>query len=733
MNGWKNKKHVKWMNGVRNKVCDNQGFSLPIAMLIVLVLAIGLAMFQTSILSFAMRTAVMHNDLQPHLSARSVANAVVEKIVDDTNESVVAYIREVCGDNALLWPLVVGMGGLDLNTIPAELRGFPEELLLRDTFRDLEPEEEAFIEELMELQVGDYLVLQDIEFVDWPADVDQGTLEAKITRTKTDEYVVSAIATVEGNTDTVHVILKTNEVTEENIPSTEVPVMPGNANVFFSDYGFGLYSGKTMDNQLEGVPFVSSIPVYIADLQEPGTDYYDQIQSYQEIFYVGFDKEQGAFVTKSDLYYAGGLISNVEIHTDGMVTLGSDTIVNGNEIIADTVYLTGNNITISVPIYAKKLIIDATNVRIGGAVEVEELQVVKSSSAQTAETVKVNTADGKAYVVSAPNFSDNTTIPESTLPTDAVTTLSLEPGIIGISFNFEITAELNSLLELPETSIAPRTEPSWSNLSGVGYEIKYEGDGDTSTVEVVGAPDTISESMLGVDTNGNANHYYIVKNGSSNNLLTLNYRTINTTDLGDDEGDKQVVIVVEDGQTLYLKTEYFIAGATTYEPGVYIILEGNAKLHLASSGSWPGLRVYGESASSDDHTTIVEAVRTTIDNVELDDYTDMNAYVGAVQDAIHDEIQNEHLGKFSAIRLDEGARFQGTFVVPYVYSKDGNLQLYGKKYSYNALTEDAYGDGGGNATIPDPEWTVKLLFGNVYAYADSVNGVSDSFEEQADE
>ncbi|MFI3202329.1 MAG: hypothetical protein R3Y54_12565, partial [Eubacteriales bacterium] len=462
---------------------------------------------------------------------------------------------------------------------------------------------------------------------------------------------------------------------------------------------------------------------------------------------------------------------------------------DGDGIIADTVYLTGDNIIIRVPIYARKLIIDGTTVSIGAVdVEVEELQVVMGSTGTggSGGTISVNTSNGEAYWVSEPYFDGIPDTLKNALHDDSTANAHLIQFIPsgGISYvfanrvgtvddwslpylKFDVSVDSYGNLSLPSTNIAPRSVPSWTSLSGRdGYVINADfwenGDPLYEAEEATPAARSIVEEGDGESEGGSdgesegegsaalevvpamlrgGDHYYIIdgSSGYTTSYLDLNYSTIDTTNLGEDSGEEQVTIVVQDGQTLYLRMEYAIPGASTYEPGVYIILQGNAKLHLANSSFNAGMRVFGDSASTADHETIVNAVRGVVDSFDPDTYADTSTYVGAVQDAIHNELQGGHLSKFSAIRLDNDAKFFGTCVIPYMYSTDGNLYTYGKQYPSGYLEGDEYTEEDGNVVVPDvPDRddtttgggdsstggvTVKMLYVNIHSYAETVDGV----------
>lgn len=747
---------------LRNKIFNDSGFSLPIALLVMMLMTIGLAMYQTSLMSLLSRTAVRHYELQSYLSARSVATAVAEKIVDDTSEYIMAQSSDV------------------LESFSSTL---PDALVNGTSTRPLLDDEKEFMYALVDLGVGGELYLNGIGFEDLPDELYTGSLEAKITRTTVTEYVVSVTATVEGNTDTVHVILNGLADTVTTRGERVEEAAAGNVNAFYGDYPPGIDPYDKYNNQEAGMPFVSSVPNYLSSFHSE-TQYYDQIQSEEEIYYVNMNKTNGALISSENIYFEGGTVSGeVYIHSDKMVTIGPNSTINGKGIYADVIYLHGENILIATSLYAKTIIIDGTvalpsaESSTGGiTVQTEELQIVMGSGVFIDEwgtaqgsRMTVSTQYAEIYCVSEPYFdkvpqslkdsaADNSVSSRSELQIIPAGTYSISPTPDGEGYYYQTGSVYNHLqltllatqastFEIASASVIPRTTPAWANSIASREDVfLIDSDFWEENDPVKGSNVVFVSTML----RGGDEHYYLInrssyEDGDDYYELDLKYGqgdgdNIDASNLGElGDTDEQVVIVVEDGCTLHLTTNFHIFGdsipdgAARYEPGLYIYLKGNAKLYIEKTSYNTGIRVFGEPASAEDDVIIRQLISDAVNLKDLDDDFggDVTAYVADIQHRMHNVLESK-LDSFSAICLAPGATLIGSCIAPYVYAEnrggddEGIAELYMYGYPYSAgIDNNVLPDvadplpevetGGDGLTDVD----VKLLYVNIHTYADT--------------
>ncbi len=679
-----------------------------------MLLAIGLIALQTSVLTFAVRTAVRHYDMQAYLSARSTATALTEKIVDMAETHILSYAQS---DREQI-------GTLPTEELTSGVQGDP-----------LEGAELELMKAMMDLEEGQSITLSDIAFVDVPVGMKAGDLIATITCTSTTAYEISVTATVEDEVETVTTELS---YTKYSLPVTypdysepgEPEEVIGNAMVFYSDYGFGIQASAQVENQLisgdSGIPFISSLPIYLYDIYKTNSQLYDRIQSYQDIYIDGStEKAQGNLLSRTNITVANITLSGLYIHADEQVTILSDTTVNGTGIYADTVYIHGDNITISSPIIAKTVIIDG-DVTIGGKITADYIQFVDYSNSSGGNYIPCAALNAHVCWVAAPIFNDETTVDE-----DGNQVMLLEYYIAQALDN---SADISAILQLYSgtttipmsgtnndvdvavdgtpaenyvhyyTGIAPRSTPEWAILDGL------EG------VEYIGNFEEYVEEDHKIDLNNEESpDYYILK---AENLeegeLIINYNWSDSAweSLCNESSiteDQPLIFVIPEGE------EITVYQSTPNVEYIYFILQGNAKLNLQPSSIEPQVRIYGDAPSSAVDTAIRSAVTELVAEREV-----AGASVGEIQNAINSLMQTTYLGDIAAVRLLGGewgnTPIQATVVVPYIYSTTDYFGLKGFAYSegnYDSSLDgdDEYGD---TTTVVGDD--VDMIYFNFHSY-----------------
>lgn len=675
-----------------------------------MLLAIGLIALQTSVLTFAVRTAVRHYDMQAYLSARSTATALTEAIIDMAETHILSYSQE---------------DRVQIGTLPTE------ELTNAAQGEPLEGAELQLMVDMMALEEGQSITLSDVAFADVPAGMKAGDLTATITCTSTSAYEISVTATVEDEVETVTTELSYTKYTlPVTYPDYSEPGEPeeviGNAMVFYSDYGFGIQASATVENQLidgdSGIPFISSLPIYLYDIYDTGSQLYDRIQSYQDIYIDGTtEKAQGNLLSRTNITVADITLSGLYIHADEQVTILDNTTVNGTGIYADTVYIKGDNITISSPITAKTVIIDG-DVTIGGKITADYIQFVEGSNSSGGS---ISCAALNAHVcwVSAPIYND-----ETTTDADGNQVMLLEYYIAEALDN---SVDISNILRLYEgtttiemsginqsvaiavdeiaaenyvqyyTGIAPRSTPEWAVLDGL------EG------ADYIGNFEEYSEEEHKIDlSNEESPDYYILKaENLENGTLTLNYNWKDTAwnSLCNDSSiteDTPLIFVIQAGETITLLHDQ------TDIDHVYFILQGNAQLKIEQATSEPQLRIYGESPSAAVDTAIRSEVVALAAQMEED-----GSGAGEIQNAINSLIQSKYLDQIASVELlYEQNPIMATVVVPYIYSTSDYFGLKGFPYTEGNYDSSLDGDDEYGDTTTVVGDIVDMIYFNFHSY-----------------
>ncbi len=697
---------------MKMKLVSNQkGSSLPVAILVCMLLAIGLMALQTSVMSFAQRTAVKHYDMQAYLSARNVATELANMLKEETDAYILTYNTEQRNE---------------FDNFPTELKDVPEVSL------DRPAEVVSWIHSLMDMNDGDVKEFGDFTWnrENVPEDFDLGSVSATITRNDSTEFEIAATCTVSGNAETVKVLLSCSEFEKEGSSTTTTipPVVVGNANILYSDYGFGLKSGDEMENFEVAMPFVTSIPIYFSD--NLGT-YQDKIQSYGDIYIENFGEQKtgGAVVSRTNIYIAEQKVTNAYLHAEERITIGTNAWIDTGDknMFAKLVYINGDNIRIGGgTIYAETVIIDATNLTMDADIIANEVQIVQgTTSTGPTNAMDIQTKTGAAYWVSEPHFTGISQELLLQFEDDSKNVAHLIQEIKGTCYvidnvvyeewvngnkSYTATVVESGLdqMNLPDTAVSARYQPTWIDTSGMDA-IPLE--------DVEGGWD--KEGLIV----GEGDHYYVVSDGSTydGNKFSFGngmFQNDNNADMGEGNGQYPLIFVVEDGATLYLSDLNQVG-----KDGLYVILKGNGKLRV--SGMWyENMRVFGDAPSTDTHLAVVAAIDELVQEIQTDyNYENGNApegMVAEIQNAIRAEMVNNWSDELAMVILDDGALFTGTCVVPYFYSLGDELNIRGGRYPSDYVTDDdALSEGGAlpelETEVTDP---IKMLYVNIHTYSE---------------
>lgn len=324
----KKKVHRKWL-------LDNRdGSTLMLVVISLMLVSIAIIAFQTAVVSFTTRTLTQHYEKQAYLSARSVAQAIVDKIEADSE-------------------LMESGGSADLSEL---------------------------LEDLYSLSVDDSIELENISFAGLTedgVDLDTGVVEAYIHRVDATTYVVEAIADVNGDTDSVEIALDGTAISAGGGGTGQVEV-DGNWNGFYTDFGVGLSDGNsyTMNDDDDSI-VTGTITHYDMD----GELYRGNIYSAYDLILENMTLDAGNVQTEGSITLRDNITVNSiyikateNIIVEGSVTwnvttiskelyiTGDNSVLNTGPFVAEYIEISGNNIIINGPVYCDTLVVTGSNV-----------------------------------------------------------------------------------------------------------------------------------------------------------------------------------------------------------------------------------------------------------------------------------------------------------------------------------------------------------------------------------
>lgn len=660
---------------------NNQGSSLILVMIALMIVGIAVVGFQTSVMSFATRTLTQHYEKQSYLSARSVAEALSEMLEENSYNN------------------IMQLDDSDRNSIV----GLPSEMYV-GTVSDisLTDKQIQLLEELADMTVGEVIDLGEISFTDNPDELDVGITTATITKDSDSEFIIEATADVNGDVDSVKTLL-TAEYYElvTGASADGVVEIDGDWTGFYSDFSVGIASGGYYTINDSSNTIVMENPVYYGAGEDLlGNIYVKNDVTLEDVsLQNGNIKSEGSITVMGDNVFTNGssLTAAEEINLEAGVQLnlstlsktlnitGSGTTLNVGPYVADTINIVADNVTSAVDLQCETLYIKGNNITLGNitanTVIIDGVNIDFTSLTAGQVTIasgSTKTESGKASLI----YTGSGTVTYG-IGTYAIYGDSGANGVAIAETGFTVTQKdyttLSNLTSaLDDLEIPYRSKPDWAYYEASEIQIY--------TMAETGGWWPLYESM-------NSGYYYIadtvgaeirtetvIENGVATQQDVL-WNVIDIETYTSLNWGESLYVIVRDGQNLEVTGGIW--------SNIYFILEGDAKLYLSTEYSEYATRVYGESVNSTLFNTItsevevvVEAAKTAAGNdVTLIDYDAMQLEI--------DRIMDSYWSSMSGLVLANGVRFTGSAVVPYIKLL-GTAHLSETSYtdSSNSLTDE---------------------------------------------
>lgn len=639
------------------RICKGEnGAALTMVTMVLMMLAVAVVGFQMSIMSYATRAQTKYQEDQVYLSARSTAEALAFKIADDSYN----YIME----------------------LPIEMR--KEMLALPDDMRTdpsitgadiISTGQKKLLDDLFLLEADKSIDLGEIT-LDGPIS-QTGTVTAKIERQDATTYIIEATAKLHADTATVKTVLTTGEY-EVFYPVTDgYDGTEGNANVFYSDFGFGIGQGDGFFNDVQGVTYISKSDFYYAE----GLDHtlYEIVQTNHDVvIYAQDPNDNGKFektngeLTSKNLTLSNTKVSNSPVSIEETLTLLDNVTIDANtqegeyNIKCDTLIIDGKNIEIRCGVLANEIIFT------------ENAQDIVFST-DTDYIYRANTVNIDANAVFGVN------IPTFATPTGTIF-IAEEEFFEGIGSNYgEENApirfklfKLEKEIKLPivETVIPDRARPYWAAVYEAGQVAVPYINGIT-----VMKPSAQDFYVLPSTPDGKFTLHLLTSDN-----WEYGAKNIDITGMGDFQGGR-VRIVVPDGMELTVNAN------NLYQSGVCFIMEGNAKIYFHNPNDAPIYRFYSDPPKQDVYDAVQQVFKQiVIDELSTNRYT--KDIVANIQKQMKFEMENNFYDDVSILYMGysgynwgtgetmyDTSKVKGTAVVQYITSLNGHIFLKGAPYT----------------------------------------------------
>lgn len=340
---------------------NEEGSTLMLVVIVLLIMSIAVVAFQTAIASFTTRVLTKHYEDQAYLSARSAAETIVNKIEEDCHN-----LSE--GSSA------------ELSVLLQNLYHLPE---------------------------GESIELGEVTFQglsEAGVDLDTGMVEASIHRIDTTTYVVEAVADVNGERDSVEIALEGAEISTSTSTGGYIA---GNWNGFYTDLLVGATSPYTLNDRYSNL-----VTGLSTEYNFENNMYMGNVFANEDIVLENVTLQSGSIQTEGNLT----IRENVTIASNRITAAGSITIMSNRElgvtsystevvIESDHALLTGG------PYVAETIIINGDYVTIYGPLVCETL-IINGNYATitnvTADTIQVN-GENATYnqAVAATSFAES--------------------------------------------------------------------------------------------------------------------------------------------------------------------------------------------------------------------------------------------------------------------------------------------------------------------------------------
>ncbi len=615
----------------RSKKGNQNGSTLVLVVVTLLLVGIAIVGFQTAVASFITRTATQHYEEQAYLSARSVAEAIAEKLEGDSQDWVLSL------DNSEKQQII----GLDSEFMNAEQ--------IEVTFTDAQIQ---LLGDVMLLSVGDSIDIGEVSFEESPDDLNTGTVTATIVRDSDSEYIIEANSTVYGKEDTIKTVVTGEFYDLEMSDNDGIQEISGNWDGFYSDFGFGMVGDGIVSNASGLYPMAVDVPLYLKT-------FIGELTSTEDIAIDGGEKDNGYLKTTENIY-----LKNVS--------------VEGAGVIAEKDIFIGDNVTVTVPITCDTLYIEGSNVKLNGLITANKVVI-------NGTMLKMNEIEANVVEIAegSTNYDGTVTFTTSTgtvMYGDQV----LESGIGEISgFKYNIQSNTVSISD-PSVTLAIRSKPTWADYSNQEVQVyDMADDGDEWWPQLI----RITAGYYTIDTekvNPVTAEEVVYVDGVATvqevtwNQISFSWDTYDTTGVSE---DNPFCFIIKDGQNVEI---------TSMDNScfVYFILEGNAKLKLPSGTC--KVRVYGEAPSATTYTEIKDGIATIVASYEsaaAASGTEVN--YSDLQDAI-DNFMIPYVDEIATLIVSSGTDLQGNAVVPYVLSTGGDFIWTAEPYDGETLDDSDF-------------------------------------------
>lgn len=643
---------------VKQRIIRNEeGSSLTLVILGLLVMAIVVVSYQTVVASYVNRTYDEYFEQQAYLSARSVASAIGQSLESDSE----TYILTLDNDEKQA-----------ISGLPSDLLEGSSDIVLTQTQKTL-------LDDLADLEIEATIDLGEVTFDSDSVELESGTVEVEIKKELEDQYLIQATCFLQDCQETVQVVLSSTNYESSGGGQTgpTTSELDGNWDGFFFDYGIGVGENgsfgmnSAVDNLASGAPLIfdggNQRTPYLGDKYSDGDIILTStsisngtVQSQGNITLSDTDMLSSLLVAKDTI-----TIKTVDRkNTDGNTTTRSDTLIidceqvtfSGGTLEANTIYIDGTNITNYSSIICDTLYISGTGHSINN---VKANTIYIDGSLSTFATITASTIEMSASTVIGGTWSVYT-------PNGTVTKGGVETPF-GMSSS-SITTIPNIEVEITPTI---RTKPTWANYQAGDIQVYEEENG------------SVAQGYYRIEDTSITKEYVETQfvDGVLQQVTTV-WNVLDGTTIGYTDGPA-IYFIIEDGQNIEITKELS-------SKEIYFILEGNAKLKLSGT-NYNCVRIYGEPTSSSIEKEIDEKIalfiETTMEQAEANNQeVDFQALENGIE-----SIMNTYFYSMSGLIVSNTAFVQGSIVVPYMQATSA---VTFKKEPYpddsDKLTEDDF-------------------------------------------
>lgn len=606
------------------KKLNNQGSSLVAVMIGLMLVSIATAGFIASINGMVFRDLYRYEQKQSYLTARSTVDAIAKSIEE--------YSHNLISSKDLITRM-------NMSTLPLQMQIQEVQEL------NLTQGQEKFLYDLQNLNEGDIMYLDEIQWNQVPDSLDMGTVEVSILRQSSEDYIVKAKATVGNDISEVGILMKGTEHQEDE-SVTKIPEESGTWNGIYADYGYTILDGALTgqsDNEI----------VQIRSNQLQGGSNVNMVAA-EHIFLVDDYSKTSTFTSNKSIFVQDTVLEKVTLQAKDNIYIFDDSSLSGT-LEAEKIYIEGSDILIkqgssSSVIYAKEIVIKGENITLDIDIKCESL-LIEGSGNELLKEVLAND----------------------------ILVLGSENNVIGTEE--ELEEDMEDTLEKETVTFVPsafetilRYKPEWAEYLGKTvnlFEMEYVYGMDTYHAQ---EKMTSGYYYVNADTIPTIIIEEILWNGESYVANEKEYTHLNLkecVEVNQVDKEQPVIIIVKNGQNIYIEEEV---------DGVCIILEGSAKLYLGQESN--KIRVYGDPISRDIDTKITEEIDEIV-YTSVDTVTESEIKITEIQSEIN-KVMESYEEYVNGIRGKGDLYVEGGAIVGTIRITEGDLEW--KKVSYPQLS-----------------------------------------------